>query len=165
MTTNDSNDRNPKLSAALRALAEDDVKLSASPDVQKRLLSELRAVTRARRHRTWLGVSSVAAALLLAIALYVFRIGNGQPSDTVQTPSAPEAAIAEVATEFLPLLYYHLPMNTGSTVRIEVPATALVAFGLAPTDFQEGHGTVQADVLVGEDGLARAVRFVRTLKN
>ena len=107
------------------------------------------------------GVSSVAAALLLGIALYAWRIGNRQPSDMVQSPSAPEAAITEVATEFLPLPYYHVPMNTGSTVRIKVPATALVSFGLAPSDFREGDGTVLADVLVGEDGLARAVRFVR----
>jgi len=164
MTTNDSNKHDSELSAALRALAEADAKLSASPDVEKRLLSELRAVSRARRRRRWLGVSSVAAALLLGIALYVWRIGNPQPSDTVQTPSPPEG-IAEVATEFLPLPYYHVPMNTGSTVRIEVPATALVSFGLAPRDFREGEGTIHADVLVGEDGLARAVRFVRPLRN
>ena len=69
MTTNDSNKRDSGLSAALRALAEDDAKLSASPDVPKRLLSELRAISRARRRRTWYGVSSVAAALLLGIAL------------------------------------------------------------------------------------------------
>jgi len=46
-----------------------------------------------------------------------------------------------------------------------VPATALVSFGLAPNGFREGDGTVQADVLVGDDGLARAVRFVRPLRN
>ena len=158
MTTNDSNKHDSELSAALRALAEDDAKLGASRHVEKRLLSEFRAIARARRRRTGLGVPSVAAALLLAIALYVWRIGNPQPS-------APEEVIAEVATEFLPLPYSHVPMNTGSTVRIEVPATALVSFGLAPTDFREGQGTVQADVLVGEDGLARAVRFVRPLRN
>ena len=165
MTTNDSNGHDPKLNAALRALAEDDAKLSSSPDVEKRLLSKLRAISRARRRRTWLGVSSVAAALVLGIAVYVWRIGNRQPSDIVQSPSAPAAAITEVATEFLPLPYYHVPMNTGSTVRIQVPATALVSFGLAPNDFREGDGTIQADVLVGDDGLARAVRFVRPLRN
>jgi hypothetical protein len=163
MTINDSNGR--ELNAALRALAREDAKLSSSPDVEKRLLSELRAISRARRRRTWLGVSSVAAALLLGIALYVWRIGNRQPSDTAQSLSAPEAGITEIATEFLPLPYYHVPMNTGSTVRIQVPATALVSFGLAPNDFREGDGTVQADVLVGDDGLARAIRFVRLLRN
>jgi hypothetical protein len=154
MTTND----------ALRALAEDDAKLNASPDVEKRLLSEVRAIARARRRRAWLGVSSVAAALLLGIALYVARIGHRPSSETVQSPSAREEVIAEVTTDFLPLPYYHVPMNAGSTVRIKVPATALVSFGLAPTDFRQGDDTVQADVLVGEDGLARAVRFVRPLR-
>jgi hypothetical protein len=164
MTANDSNNHNSKLNAALRALREDDARLSASPDVEKHLVSELRAISRARRRNAWLGVSSIAAALLLGIVLYIWRIGHLQRSDTVQTPSAPQAVSAEVATEFLPLPYYHVPMNTGSTVRIEVPVTALVSFGLAPSDFREKDGKVQADVLVGEDGIARAVRFVRTLR-
>jgi hypothetical protein len=160
VTTNDSNERDSELNAALRALAEDDAKLGASPDVEKRLLSELRLISRARRRRTWLAVSSVAAALVLGIALYSL-----QTSNTVQSPAAPEEAIAEVTTEFLPLTYYHVPMRAGSTVRIEVPASALVSFGLAPSGFREGEGTVEADVLIGEDGLARAVRFVRTVRN
>jgi hypothetical protein len=159
VTTNDSNRRDSELNATLRALAEDDAKHGASPDVEKRLLSGLRVISRARRRRTWLAVSSVAAALVFGIALY------RQTSNTVQSPAAPEEAIAEVTTEFLPLTYYHVPMRVGSTVRIEVPASALVSFGLAPSGFREGEGTVEADVLIGEDGLARAVRFVRTVRN
>jgi len=165
MTTNDSNKHDSELRAALRALAEDDARLSASPDVERRLLWEVRAISRARRHRTWLGVSAVAAVLVLGIALYAWRIGNRNSPDAVQSPTAREEVTAEVATDFLPLPYYHVPMNTGSTVRIEVPAQTLVSFGLAPTDFRERDGKVQADVLVGEDGLARAVRFVRRLSN
>lgn len=165
MTTNDSNRQDPELSAALRALSEDDARLTASPDVEKRLLAEVRAISQARRRRTWLGVSAVAAVLLLGIVLYTWRIGNQQPSDTALSPSAPEEEITEVATEFLPLPYSHVPMNTGSTVRLEVPARALVSFGLAPTEFRDGDGTVQADVLIGEDGLARAIRFVRPIRN
>lgn len=165
MTTNDSNKRDSELSAALRALSEDDARLHASPDVEKRLRGEVRAIARARRRRTWLGVSSVAAVLVLAVALYAWRIGHRHTLETVQSPAAQEETTAEVATDFLPLPYYHVPMNTGSTVRIEVPAQTLVSFGLAPGDFREGDGKVLADVLVGEDGLARAVRFVRRLNN
>src|SRR5262245_15583630 len=113
MTTNDSNRHDSKLNAALRALAEDDARLGTSPDVEKRLLSEVRSLARAHRRRTWFKVSSVAAALLLGIALYVWRVENSQPSETVQSPSVREEAIAEVTTEFLPLPYYHVPMNTG----------------------------------------------------
>jgi len=165
MTTNDPNRQDPELSAALRALSKADAKLTASPDVENRLLTEVRGISRARRRRTWFGVSSVAAALLLGIALHAWRIGNRPPLETAQSPSAPEEGVAEVATEFLPLPYSHVPMSMGSTVRIEVPAMTLVSFGLAPTDFREGDGTVQADVLIGEDGLARAIRFVRPLRN
>src|SRR5262245_8514146 len=118
MRTNDSNNHDPELSAALRALAEHDAKLSASPDVEKRLLSELRAISRVRRRRTWFAVSSVAAALLLGIALYIWQIGKRQPLEMGTSSPAPEEVIPEVATEFLPLPYYRVPMNTASTVRI-----------------------------------------------
>ena len=165
MTTHDPDRQDPELRAALRALTEDDARLTASPDVQKRLLTEVRAISRARRRRTWFQVSSVAAALLVGIALYAWRIGNPQIPETALSPTASEEAISEVATEFLPLPYSHVPMNLGSPVRIEVPAAALVSFGLAPADFRQGEGTVQADVLIGEDGVARAVRFVRPLRN
>ena len=79
MTTNDPNKEDPELSAALRALSVDDAKRTASPEVEKRLLSEVRAISRVRRRRTWLGVSSAAAALLFGIALYAWRIGDVQP--------------------------------------------------------------------------------------
>jgi hypothetical protein len=46
---------------------------------------------------------------------------------------------------------------------MEVPRVALTSFGVTPADSLNGSrpGTVLADVLIGEDGLARAVRFVR----
>ena len=138
---------------ALRKLSEDDARLRASPDVERRLLAEVRSLGRVQRRRTWLRVSSVAAVLVIGIALYTWQFGN--------RPPATREGISEVATDFLPLPYSHVPMNVGSTVRIEVPEAALASFGLAPLDFRKPDGKVQADVLVGEDGLARAIRFVR----
>jgi hypothetical protein len=51
---------------------------------------------------------------------------------------------------------------------MEVPRASLVSFGLLPADtidIGDGTrgGTVIADVIIGDDGLARAVRFVRKL--
>jgi hypothetical protein len=163
MTSNDSNKPDPEFGAALRALAADDAKLMASPNVEKRLLAEVRNISRMRRRRAWFGVGSAAAVMLLGIALNSWRIGIRQPSGAAQLPSAREGA-SEVATDFLPLPYSHVPMNIGSTVRIEVPAAALASFGLAPPDFRKSDGKVQADVLIGEDGIARAIRFVRPLR-
>ena len=55
-------------------------------------------------------------------------------------------------------MYSNVPVEDGHTVRVELPQAALSSFGLAADDTS---GTVLADVLVGQDGLARAVRFVR----
>ena len=54
-------------------------------------------------------------------------------------------------------------MSDGQIVRLEVSRAALASFGLTPIDALDGSasGTALADVLVGADGLARAVRFVR----
>ena len=70
---------------------------------------------------------------------------------------------AEAVTAFLPLLYSSVPLSNGQVIRMEVPRRALASFGLASIDAVEAgrSGTVLADVLVGDDGLARAVRFVR----
>ena len=45
-------------------------------------------------------------------------------------------------------------------VRVRLPRSALAAFGL-PMNEQRAEETIQADVVLGEDGLARAVRFVK----
>jgi len=50
-------------------------------------------------------------------------------------------------------------LESGSVVRIAVPVGALPEYGL---DIVQGGSktTVDADVLVGQDGLARAIRLV-----
>jgi hypothetical protein len=45
-------------------------------------------------------------------------------------------------------------------VRVEMPRSALMSFGL-PMNMERGGGRVKADVVVGNDGFARAIRFVR----
>lgn len=45
-------------------------------------------------------------------------------------------------------------------IRVEMPRPALIAFGL-PVNIERADVPVKADLLVGEDGLARAIRFVR----
>jgi hypothetical protein len=64
------------------------------------------------------------------------------------------------ATGFFPLFYASVPASSTQVIRMEVPRAALAQFGLDSADANV-NGTVLADVLVGDDGLARAVRFVR----
>ena len=158
----ESDNRDPSLTAALRALAEDEARTGASSTVEARLLAEVRDIARARRRRGYATVAALAAALLLAVGVALWRTTSPRPlADSAAAHAVVSAG--EVATTFLPLRYSNVPITGGQIVRMEVPERALASFGLASGSVFDGSAsrTVLADVLVGEDGLARAVRFVR----
>ena len=68
----------------------------------------------------------------------------------------------EIATDFIPLMDRPSleQMDGGQVMRVELPRSALMSFGL-PMDMERASERVKADVVVGNDGLARAIRFVR----
>jgi hypothetical protein len=69
----------------------------------------------------------------------------------------------ETVTEFIPLVGGApgaTPLESGQLVRVQLPRSALAPLGL-PLNAERGNEPVQADVLLGNDGLARAIRFVR----
>ena len=65
------------------------------------------------------------------------------------------------ATDFLPLLLVEAgsELERGQVLRVELPRSALMSFGL-PMNQERSTEPIKADVLVGEDGLARAIRFI-----
>jgi hypothetical protein len=69
---------------------------------------------------------------------------------------------ADVVTDFIPLTYGDSlkPIEKGELIRVRMPRTALLKFGL-PMNVESAGVPVKADLLVGEDGMARAIRFVR----
>ena len=77
-------------------------------------------------------------------------------------PRTAEAASGnrEIVTDFIPVVYDPDPIERGSVVRVRLPRAALVAFGF-PVNELRAEEPIKADVLLGEDGLARAVRFVK----
>ncbi len=75
-------------------------------------------------------------------------------------PTAPE-----VVTDFYPLvepedLEAFDSLVAVQVVRVEVPASALAAAGLSVSP-EISSARITADVVLGQDGLARAIRFVR----
>jgi hypothetical protein len=68
----------------------------------------------------------------------------------------------EYMTDFFPLSYGadQKPMDKGEVIRVQMPRSALARFGL-PVNVERADVTIKADLLVGEDGLAHAIRFVR----
>jgi len=162
--------RDPVLTSALRALDEDDRLTGASPAVEARLLAEVRSIAWSRRRRRVHAALAFAAALFVAVTgvwLSAWRTNPRQLPQALRSDAgiaSTQARTGEVATAFLPLMYSSVPMTEGHLVRLEVPRTALASLGVAPLesiDTSASGGMVLADVLVGEDGLARAVRFVR----
>jgi hypothetical protein len=145
--------------AALRALRDAERNLGASSEVEQRLRSEVRAI-RERRRRARL-VTFAAAAVLMVVIAGSLRLGAPD-----QLPTTGNRPPAEVVTAFFPLVYGSVPMTNGQVVRMEVPRTALASFGLGAVEAlgSPEPETLLADVLVGEDGLARAVRFVRPVR-
>jgi len=148
-------DERNRLTQALRALDADDREtMRVSADVEARLLAEVRAIAWSQRRRQlhlWL---ATAAAIAIAAA--------GIWGSAARSQRTTES-VAEVTTGFMPLMYSSVPMTDGQLVRLDVPRRALASFGLTPPEMIDTSAAtqmVQVDVLVGEDGLARAVRFV-----
>jgi hypothetical protein len=152
-----------RLKNALRAVAEEDEMLSASPHVRERLLAEVHAIARPRWNRIRTLQLAAAVVLFVAIALPAWYSARRVPTATRDDAGrAAQTSIREEATEFFPLAYSNVPAPGGYIVRMQVPRATLDSFGVtgfeSPDDRSE---TVAADVVVGGDGLARAVRFVR----
>ena len=79
---------------------------------------------------------------------------------TVTTVTADSTT--EITTDFMPVGYPgagSMP-DGGQLVRVELPRSALVAFGL-PMNVNRYDEKVKADVFFGADGMARAIRFVQ----
>jgi hypothetical protein len=50
-------------------------------------------------------------------------------------------------------------LDSGLVVRVQVPRSTLISMGL-PMNVESSRELVKADVVVGDDGVARAIRLV-----
>jgi hypothetical protein len=90
------------------------------------------------------------------------RVGKGSKSRRQPNRVNRSTGDAEIATDFIPLMNRETlaQMDGGQIMRVELPRSALMSFGL-PMDMERAAERIKADVVVGNDGLARAIRFVR----
>src|SRR5687767_11491712 len=166
MTPHNASDLPPEggshgpLTDGLRAVAEDDEQLASSNAVGLRLLAEVQAIADARRRRTMMLSFAAAAALVAALAVPAWQSLQSRPG-----PLAADGAVVtrELVTEFFPLRYSNVPARGGYVVRMQVPRTALASFGATAPAGISNDPNILADVVVGDDGLARAVRFVQVI--
>lgn len=164
---------------ALRALAEHDREREAPEEVEARLLAAFRKRRVRRKTRT------VALATLAVAAAITLFFPRPQPKPQQVTPmpvrqlavatipapvpvpmpkATPKARRTkrrprEIVTQFFPLLDVAPPFERGELLRVTVPASTMRTVGL-PVNEERLGDRVYADVLVGQEGLARAIRFV-----
>ena len=74
----------------------------------------------------------------------------------------PQEPPEEIATEFLPLeeTTNLAPIESGQVVRMQLPRSTMIRFGL-PVNPDRMLEPVNADVVFAQDGIARAIRFVK----
>ena len=81
--------------------------------------------------------------------------------NVLPSPNANEVG-HEVATQFMPIGFAGPinPQDGGELVRVELSRSAMLSLGL-PVNMDRFGQSVKADVLLGPDGFARAIRFVQ----
>lgn len=154
-----------------------------APDrVEAALVAAFRRHKRARRMRRFMAAVMPTAAAA-ALALYIWTPKPvGRPAQVALHPTVPAIAWAKsapprvvprhkptakpatdklAATPFIALPYGGDPAaGQGEiVVRVEMPRSAMRLVGMAVSEERERE-RVQADVVLGTDGLARAVRFI-----
>lgn len=144
------------LAAALRQVALSAEVPPLDRDRERLLLEAFDAAQTHERAPARFGVwRPTAAAALLALAAAMAWLIVGRSG----RPSAPPAMARLRTTEFVlwPGAAELPTFESGHLMRLEVPVAALPSLGLTPPSSLVG--VVQADVLIGQDGLPRAVRL------
>lgn len=158
----------PRVLERLRELADASKGLEPAAHVEARLLrafEQLHAPRRVTPPKRVLWVPAVAASAALATAVTLLVMQAGAPSGERSRPPA-----AATATELFPGFVAvpgsaSLPtLESASIVRYELPVSALPAYGVEIAS-DVPRRSVEADLLVGQDGYARAIRVVSVNSN
>lgn len=179
-------DRQLRLSAAMKALAERTANVFAPQSVEQAILAELNTVHgNVRRRWIYAGLGgAIAASLMMAwwltnppaskkieahvapappVAVVQASIPVQSPPVAVKRPvpkrrpkPAPKPEQPFIAIPYTPPLD---PRERIEVVRMDMPVAALIAAGL-PVGTADPTSQVRTDVLLGQDGRARAVRLV-----
>jgi hypothetical protein len=153
---------NRELLENLRALAADGPQ--AAPErVERRVRAEFRALSRRRRVKVWASFSGVAA---MAAGIALLTWVREAPKPAVSAATVVATAAGSDVEEEADASFYPLPqaealpaMENAMVVRVQLPASSLRMMGF-PMDEERADAAVQAELLLGQDGLARGVRLV-----
>jgi len=176
------------LKDALRRLAAS-MPREAPACVEQRLLEQFRRRRQVRRRIIWASAASVGTAIAAGIFTVFFMIpATPGPPAPVTVHAAPPPIVLqvapvvvarrsarkqapplaqpsrapEIATTFYPLPDADSlpPADHATVMRVRLPRSAMRMVGL-PVNEERVNERIQADVVLGQDGLVRAVRFLQ----
>ena len=148
-----SNDYESAIVAGMREVARTSPAMRDPDAMEGRLLARFDA-HHATVRSNWRRSLPIAAALLIAVGLPLGWLSSHRaPSADRRAPGPESDFIPWPGAAALPAF------ESGELVRTELPASVLPLLGIAQGDAPAG-GSVTADVLYAQDGLARAVRLV-----
>jgi hypothetical protein len=145
--------QNPGLQQALRRLA-DTLPRHAGPATDERILAAFRA-RRGRRRPILRYLAGAAACLLLTLAWFLLEHSRHR------LPPSPAAAnLTATNSPFIALPYGQsdVPLEQGVIVRVKLQPSEWGALGVPAPPLRAN--AISADLLIGQDGVARAVRLV-----
>jgi HAMP domain-containing protein len=167
-------ERQQRLADTLSRLGAEMRHIEAPARVERLVLAGFRGraelLRPARPTGWWWAVGGWAAAIAVTTGLALFVATVRQPQRTERiTRHATQLATAEPPPDaepaengdFIPLPHAEAlaPNEEVNLVRIEAPRSMMIALGFSVSEEQAGE-PVEADVMLGADGVARAIRFL-----
>jgi hypothetical protein len=138
-----------RLDDAMSKLAAELADTGAPPEVESAVLAEFDRLKRRRRGRNWIAAAGAIAASVAGMWVVEHR------------PAAPPSVQVQDEQPFVPIPYVlpPAPYERVEVVRMKLPVAALIAAGFRMQTADLG-AEAEADVIVGQDGRARAVRLI-----
>jgi hypothetical protein len=171
-------ERQQQLAIGLHRLGREMTRFEAPPHVERRVVAAFRARAglppAPRPSGIWWAIGSWAAALAVTAGLAFFVLVRHEPQRTqritprrmtqlagVEAPPAADPIEMELPSDFilLPNAENIAPNEAVNLVRLELSRSTMLALGM-PVAAEHAHESVEADVMLGADGVARAVRFL-----
>ena len=138
-----------KLNQLLRTVSETGPQ-EAPTHVEQTLRLAFRQRQSKRRNTRWAAIAIAAGVSALAVVRFSPLVPAPPVASSQDTSEFTALSGADTAT----------PLEHATIVRVQLPLSSFRDIGLAINE-QNAAERVQADVLLGQDGLARAVRFVQ----
>jgi hypothetical protein len=138
-----------RLDDAMSRLATELRGTEAPPEIESAVLAEFDRLRRRKRGRNWIAAAGVIAASVAGVWMVEHK------------PAAPPGVQVETEQPFVPIPYVlpPAPYERVEVVRMKLPVAALIAAGFQMQTADLG-AEAEADVIVGQDGRARAVRLI-----